>query len=264
MSNIKMNKNNPFSLVLSGGGALGIAHLGVLADMENMGLKPSHIVGTSMGGIVGASIAVGMDEAQIHHNIAEFARISKWINLSFDGNAIVKTRKIKEIFQQTFGNQKIKETDIPLTIVSADLLSGEKYIFEPDSDDTIIDALLTTMAIPGVFEEQHLREHILADGFLYANLGIDEAMYNDVIAVDVMSVKSLDPELPDSFFKTANVVDMMERSLRLLIINQTRTTLKNSPKNILLIEPQTAEYKTFNFNKVDEIRALGVGLLGKN
>jgi hypothetical protein len=54
---------------------------------------------------------------------------------------------------------------------------------------------------------------------------------------------------------------MFEKSMRLLIYNQTQTHIKNSSKNILLLEPKTKDYKTFHFHKVDEIRALGLGLL---
>ncbi len=255
-----MIDNKPFSLVLSGG-ALGIAHLGVLHDMEHIGLKPAHIVGTSMGGIVGACVSIGMNEAQIYEQVKDFSRISKWINLSFDGNAIIKSRKIREIFDKTFGQMKLRETQIPLTIIGTDLLTGEKYIFTPQSDVKLVDALLATMAIPGIFEEQHLDGRVLGDGFLCANLGIEEAVYDEVIAVDVLGSKSFEPELPDNFFKTANVIEMMERSIRILILNQTKSTLASTTKNIKLIEPKTAAYKTFHFNKVDEIRALGLGLL---
>jgi NTE family protein len=67
--------------------------------------------------------------------------------------------------------------------------------------------------------------------------------------------------LPEKFFKTANVMEMMERSMRLLILNQTRAALRTTDKTVHLIEPATAGYKTFHFNKAEEIRALGLGLL---
>jgi len=68
--------------------------------------------------------------------------------------------------------------------------------------------------------------------------------------------------LPDNFFKTANVLEMFEKSIRLLIYNQSRTHLRHSNKKITLLEPKTKEYKTFYFHKTEEIRALGLGLLG--
>ena len=254
----------PFSLVLSGGGALGIAHLGVLHDMERLGLHPAEIIGTSMGGIVGASLAIGKNETEIQKSVQEFVQISKWLNLSFDGNAIVKSRKIRGIFQEIFGDRTMQETDIPLTLIATDLLTGNKVLFDSKSNTPIVDALLATMAIPGIFEEQHIDGRVLGDGFLCANLGLDEATQDTLLAVDVFGNKSFTPALPDKFFKTANVMEMMERSLRLLILNQTRTAierLKTQGRTLLLIEPDTAEFKTFHFNKADAIRERGLGLL---
>jgi NTE family protein len=254
----------PFSLVLSGGGALGIAHLGVLHDMERLELHPAEIIGTSMGGIVGASLAIGKSEAEIWESIQAFVQVSKWLNLSFDGNAIVKSRKIREIFETIFDDRRMRETDTPLTLIATDLLTGEKVLFDPRSDTPIVDALLATMAIPGIFEEQHIDGRVLGDGFLCANLGLDEATLDTVLAVDVLGNRSFTPTLPDNFFKTANVIEMMDRSLRLLILNQTRSAdnrLKEHGKHLLLIEPDTAGFKTFHFNKAEAIRERGLGLL---
>ena len=62
---IKQLTTKPFSLVLSGGGALGIAHLGVIHDLELYEAVPSELIGTSMGGIIAACMAVGMKEKEI-------------------------------------------------------------------------------------------------------------------------------------------------------------------------------------------------------
>jgi NTE family protein len=69
---IMMIKSREFSLVLSGGGALGIAHLGVLSDLERANIKPSEIVGTSMGGIIGACYSIGLSEKEIYSHIESF------------------------------------------------------------------------------------------------------------------------------------------------------------------------------------------------
>ncbi len=255
---------HPFSLVLSGGGALGIAHLGVLYDMEQAGLAPAQIVGTSMGGIVGASLAIGLSEAQIHDNMDDFVKVSRWLNLSFDGNSIIKGRKIRAIFEEIFGDRTLQDTTIPLTLITTDLFTGEKYLFTPESSTPLVDALLSTMAIPGVFEEQHIDGRVLGDGFLCANLALDEAIHDYILAVDVLGTRSFTPALPDNFFKTTNVMEMMERSLRLLILNQTRSAIARTHaqgKHLTLLEPDTAEFKTFHFNKAEAIRERGLGLL---
>ncbi|MCJ7765245.1 MAG: patatin-like phospholipase family protein, partial [Thiovulaceae bacterium] len=85
--------------------------------------------------------------------------------------------------------------------------------------------------------------------------------FDDVLAVDVLGKNAFGNEMPDNFFKTMNILEMFEKSIRLLIYNQSRSHLKNSAKRITLLEPDTKEYKTFYFHKTEEIRALGLGLL---
>ncbi|MEA1953911.1 MAG: patatin-like phospholipase family protein [Campylobacterota bacterium] len=256
---IKNYKTKDFTLVLSGGGALGIAHLGVLHDLEQKELIPKEIVGTSMGGIVGACIAIGMQEDEILKQIQSFVTISNWIKFSFSGNAIVDNQKIAKIFSQIFGKMKMSETQIPLKLIATNLLNGEKKVFTALDDIYIKDAVLCTMAIPGVFEEHVIHGNTYGDGFLCENLGINEATHNNIIAVDVLGNNSFEKEMPDNFFKTANVFNMFEKSMRLLIYNQTQTHIRNSNKNIYLIEPNTKKYNTFDFHKTLEIRELGLG-----
>ncbi len=254
-------KTNNFTLVLSGGGALGIAHLGVLHDLEKEHIKPKEIVGTSMGGIIGACMAIGLKEEEIYTHIKSFASIFNWIKFSFSGNAVVINDKMEKIFEDIFENRKMKDTDIPLKLIATNLHNGHKKVFDASDDVLIKDAILSTMAIPGVFEEHIIDGETYGDGFLCENLGVNEASFETILAVDVMGENSFEKAMPDNFFKTANVLEMFEKSMRLLIYNQTRTHIKNTDKNIYLIEPSTKEYKTFQFHKYDEIRALGLGQL---
>lgn len=254
-------KTNNFTLVLSGGGALGIAHLGVLHDLEKQNILPKEIVGTSMGGIIGACIAIGLKEEEIYVHIKNFASIFNWIKFSFSGNAVVSNDKMERIFDGIFHDRKMKDTNIPLKLIATNLHNGNKRVFEASDDVYIKDAILSTMAIPGVFDEHIINGETYGDGFLCENLGVNEASFDTILAVDVMGENSFENTMPDNFFKTANVIEMFEKSMRLLIYNQTKTHIENADKNIYLLEPITKEYKTFQFHKYDEIRALGLGQL---
>ena len=258
---IKNLQTNDFTLVLSGGGALGIAHLGVLYDLEKEQLVPREIVGTSMGGIIGACLSVGLKEEEIYEHIKSFATILNWIKFSFSGNAVVHNDKLAKIFEHIFKDKKMKDTDIPLKLIATNLLNGDKKVFDASDDVYIKDAVLCTMAIPGVFEEHVIEGKTYGDGFLCENLGISEASLNTVLAVDVLGKNAFEETMPDNFFKTANVLEMFERSIRLLIYNQSKTHIDHSGKDVYLIEPETKGYKTFQFHKYEEIRDLGLGLL---
>jgi NTE family protein len=254
-------RSEPFSLVLSGGGALGIAHLGVLHDMEQLDLVPCEIVGTSMGGIIGASMAIGMKERQIFERLLKLAGISNWISFSWAGNAVIDDKKIGAIFDDIFADRLLSDTTIPLKLIATDLLSGDKKVFDATSDILIKDAVLATMAIPGIFPEQSIDGKVYGDGFLCENLGLNEAGHDNILAVDVLGQHSFEKSLPDRFFKTAKVLDMFEKSMRLLIYNQTRSMLRHIDKNILLLEPDTSDFKTYHFHKTEALRERGLGLL---
>jgi len=250
-----------FSLVLSGGGALGLAHLGVLNDLEKLNRVPSEIIGTSMGGIIGACLAVGMSEKEITQEVSRFSGLFNWLKFSFSGNAVIDNEKIASIFNEIFQDKKMAETKVPLKLIATNLLNGHKKVFSAEDDVSIKDALLCTMAIPGIFQEHTVNSVVYGDGFLCENLGVNEASCKQVLAVDVLGENSFEQEMPDNFFKTKNVLEMFEKSMRLLIHNQTRNHLQNCDKDVIVIEPFTKDYKTYHFHKVEAIRACGLNLL---
>ncbi|HFU77851.1 MAG TPA: patatin-like phospholipase family protein, partial [Epsilonproteobacteria bacterium] len=123
-----INQNN-FTLVLSGGGALGIAHLGVLHDLEKHHIIPSEIVGTSMGGIIGACMAIGLKEEEIYAYMRDFSSMLNWVKFSLLGNAIVDNTKIKNIFNTIFKDKKMSDVKIPLKLIATNLKTGHKRTF---------------------------------------------------------------------------------------------------------------------------------------
>ncbi len=250
-------QQNRFSLVLSGGGALGISHLGVIEDLEKLGLTPDEIIGTSMGSIIGACVAIGLSSKDILEILKEFSKLTRWMKFSFSGNAIIDNSKIEKIFIDIFGTQKMSDCSIPLKVIATNILSGEKRVFSKEDDIFIKDALLASMAIPGVFSEKEIDGIIYVDGFLCENLGLNEAVNEVILAVDVLGSNSFEKQMPDNLFKTSNVLEMFEKSMRLLIYNQTNLIKKSINKKLFLIEPQTLEYKTYHFHKIDALRKLG-------
>ncbi len=198
---------------------------------------------------------------EIYEQIKRFSGVFNWLKFSFNGNAVVDNGKIAKIFDAMFGERKMNETEIPLKLIATNLQNGHKRVFDASDDICIKDAVLATMAIPGIFKEHTIEGKVYGDGFLCENLGIDEASYADVLAVDVLGKNAFEREMPNNVLKSMNVLEMFEKSMRLLIYNQTQNVLNKSSKNIILLEPATKAYKTFHFHKSEEIRALGLGLL---
>lgn len=255
---------NNFSLVLSGGGALGISALGVLSDMEKYNINPKEIIGTSMGSIIGACLAIGLKEKQIYDLFCDFSKISNWIKFSMRGNSIITNDKIKNIFDQVFQNKRICDVLIPLKLVATDIKTGNIKVFSSVDDKVLLkDAVMASMAIPGIFEEQHIDNQVYVDGFLCANLAINETSLEDILAIDVLGANSFSKDLPNNMLKTKNIFDMFDKSLRILIYNQTKVAITHCDKKIFLIEPCTKNFKSFHFHKYQELKKLGIGIFTK-
>jgi NTE family protein len=264
-----IEQKQSYSLVLSGGGALSISFIGIIEQLENNSnkIKIDELIGTSMGSIIAACLSIGLTSKEIIVLLNSFSNIFNWTKLSFDGNSIIKIDKIKKILIDIFTeNRKIKNTLIPLKIITTNMKDGTVKVFDKDDDITIVQALLASMAIPGVFEEQIIDNEVYCDGFLIENLGILQSSIKNVIALDSLGLNSYNNELPNHFLKTKNVFNMIEKSMRLLIINQTKQLIKefenlketkNREKKLIYIDLDTKKFKTASFHKVNELIEIG-------
>ena len=249
------NLKEDFSLVLSGGGALGIAHLNVIKALEEKHLKPKEIIGTSMGAILGACYALNQNEQEIYENIKKFSNIFKWGKISFSHSSLLSTDKISKLFISLYGDKKISDTDIELKIVATDFNTGQAEVFDKSSDMFIKDAVLASMAIPGIFPAIKLNDKYYVDGFISSNLPVEFAQYDSILASNVLGKNSFKDykEKDYQFFgHTKAVLGMLERSLRLTMYNKAKELIKNNSA-ITLIEPEVSEFKTFEFHKYNEI-----------
>ncbi len=252
---------NGFSLVLSGGGALGYAHIGVLRFLSEHGLQPKEIIGTSMGAIVGAASAIGLDEPQIMEQIERFSNVTNWARPSFNDPALLNTNKLDGVFSTLFGERRMNDLPRPLRIVATDFNDGSKRVFDQRDDLLLKDAVRCSMSIPVLFPPVTLEESHYVDGFLCANLPVAEVSDRSlpIVAVDVISERTLDPYRPGEnslLERTKAIIDSYERALYLMIRNQTREAIEGAPDTIL-ITPHLAGYKIYHFHKYQPIVEAG-------
>lgn len=157
---------------LSGGAAFGYAHVGVLKFFEEQEIRPSAVVGTSMGAIVGALYAYGYDASQIE-DIASQVRSRELVRLffpSFPRGGIIDTNGIRDFLRSLIGDVRIEDLPIPYRSVAVDILSGEEIVFD---QGPLIDAVMPSMTIPGIFRPYRLFDRYLVDGGLLNNLPWD-------------------------------------------------------------------------------------------
>jgi predicted acylesterase/phospholipase RssA len=171
---------------LSGGAAYGYAHVGVLRYLEEWGLQPSAVVGTSMGAIVGGLYAYGYDSNQIQE-VADQVRSVEIVRLffpSFPRGGIIDTDGIRDFFHGFIGDARIEDLPIPYRSVAVDVSTGQQVVFD---SGRLLDAMMASMSIPAVFKPYAFRGRQLVDGGVLNNLPwkVAEEFGNLHVVVDV-------------------------------------------------------------------------------
>ena len=175
-------------LVLSGGGARGIAHIGVLKVLEREGVPLHCIVGTSAGGLIGAAYAAGLTAEELEHEALHMSNLRNMVSLldrRWPQIGLFAGGKIEEYIASKIGYKDFSELATPLAVLAVDLQAGQEVILDSGS---VIEAIRATISFPGVFEPCEVADRLLIDGGLLNNLPVDVpgTMGADaVIAVDV-------------------------------------------------------------------------------
>lgn len=235
-------------LALGGGGARGLAHIGVLKVLERENIPIDLITGTSMGAIIGAVYALKKDISAIEKITEKYSKISEFnIDLSFsekerkDKPFFLKkmsdflkkgyilnlelTRKyindgegLRRVIEELVNNKTFEDTQIPFAVVAADLVRGEKVIIRRGK---LFDALLASASIPGMFPPVILDKKILVDGGIVDVVPIEVAQSlgaNFVIAVSVSQTIKKRAEFSNAveiFFRSDSITSAELRKLQL-------------------------------------------------
>lgn len=171
-------------LALGGGAARGFAHIGVIQVLEEAGIRPDLVVGTSAGSLVAALYAAGLDGREL----AERARridesaLADW---SFPARGLIRGEALARYVREQTGGRPIEQLRLPLGIVATDLDSGEGVLFR--SGDTGV-AVRASSAVPAVFQPVRIGAREYVDGGLVAPVPVRYARQMGaelVVAVDI-------------------------------------------------------------------------------
>lgn len=173
-------------LALGGGAARGFAHVGVIQVLEEAGIHPELVVGTSAGSLVAALYASGRNGAQLQQiaETMEEAALTDW-TLPFFGRGVLRGEAIARYVNAQVDGRLIESMAIPLGIVATDLHSGEGVLFR--RGDTGV-AVRASSAVPSVFQPVLISGHEYVDGGLVAPVPVRYARQMGaelVIAVDI-------------------------------------------------------------------------------
>jgi NTE family protein len=148
------------TLALGGGGARGVAHIGVLRVLEREGFNIRCVAGTSAGGVMGALYAAGHSPSDIQ-SLVEGAREVDLFRARPSGPGLLGITAIEEWLRTHLGTITFEDLDIPFAVTAVDLESGEELILRTG---VVVDAVLATIALPGIFPPRAKDDHRLVDG----------------------------------------------------------------------------------------------------
>ncbi|WP_230981263.1 patatin-like phospholipase family protein [Echinicola salinicaeni] len=266
-------------LVLSGGGAKGIAHVGVLKAMEKAGIRPDYIVGTSMGAVIGGLYAIGYnaDELETIINTVNWDLIISnrvnFNNIAFEEKeyynryllelpivdkkitvptGLIEGQKLSEtLHYYTWPANQYKTFDefpIPFRCIATDLRNGKDLVFK---SGYLADAIRSSLAIPTAFTPFDLDSTIVVDGGVVNNFPVDEAKKMGaeiIIGVNVGDEGFLSPEKLGSFSSILMQIAMSTSNSKLQ---------QNINDCDIYIKPDLKGNSTSSFSNYKEILQLG-------
>ncbi|HLM59544.1 MAG TPA: patatin-like phospholipase family protein, partial [Pyrinomonadaceae bacterium] len=273
-------KRPKIGLVLSGGGARGFAHIGVLKVLEENHIPVDYVAGASMGGLVGALYATGRTPDEMEQLIGTldwdtllrgktaFEALSyrrkedrrnlpgaitlggKGARLNLPGslNPGHEIGLVLDRLMLSYGDKtNFDLLPIPFRVVATDLVNAETVVLK---DGSLAQSLRATMAIPGVFAPVELNGKILADGGILNNIPTDVAKQ---MGADIIIVVNIETQLGD---RTAlqDLVGILGQTFYVATIENSRRSLRQAD---FIIAPDLANYTTFDFTKGEKIVELG-------
>ncbi len=270
-------------LVLSGGGARGAAHVGVLKVLEEQRIPIHAIAGTSMGAVVGGLYASGLSASEIASLIeseewrAAFTEPAPRDRLSFrrkseDQNFLVKfplgiksgsfrlptglvsgqrvSQALRRVTFPVAGRAQFDQLPIPFRAVATDLETGDAVVL--DSGD-LVDAMRASLAAPGVFAPVEIDGRLLVDGGLANNLPIDVAQTMDVDVLIVVDV-GFPLRKRDTLDSVTTISNQM---LSILIRRGSDAQRERLAASDILISPDLGEASSFDFAIIPQATSLG-------
>lgn len=228
-------------IALSGGGARGLGHIGVLKALEEKGIKPSVISGTSAGAMFGAFYAAGYSLDKII-KISKKANFFSLKNILFGKSGFLNMNAFEELIEEHIPGNTFEALKIPLYVAATNIVKGETSYF---SSGILSKAVMASSCIPMVYEPIKYNDTYYLDGGLMNNLPVE--IIKDKCDFLIGSyVNSMSLKLKDLHMK-----DMIDRGFHLALSAGIKDKAKLCD---LFIEPaDMSRYSMFDMDKADEI-----------
>jgi len=277
-----MTQNNSdklkIGLALGGGGARGLAHIGIIRELEKNNFTPDIIAGTSVGAIIGSMYAATLDTKWVENRIknfinsdafkkiglnrlntkskndesifqmaATFIKKTVQINIANERLGLLKSDRLKDVLRYLLPVRKFSDLKIPFYCSAVDLNSGEDYLFQ---DGNLLEAVLASSAIPGFIQPINYKGMLLTDGGVSrpipAQMLIDNhAQFTIGVSADIQKFNPIN---------NLNLIQVLGRSEQ--ITTKKLSKLNNRILDVFL-EPDTLNLFWGDFSKIDTLISNG-------
>ncbi len=246
------------ALVLSGGGARGLAHIGAIDELLARGYEITSIAGTSMGALVGGAFAAGKLDA-LRKKALEMKRMRMMglVDISLGFDHVVGGKKVIQLMKDIIGDLQIEDLHIPYCCCASDLTTGKEQVFRSGS---LCTAIRASISIPGIFKPERIDNHVFVDGSVHNTLPLDrvERHKGDILmAVNVSAPNdfSLNP-MQRKPVHADNYVNLASYVVDLMVTTNTQMAMRITPPVVCANVP-TNLCGIFEFDKARQIIAYG-------
>lgn len=232
-------------LALSGGGAKGFAHIGVFKLLEECGLMPDVIVGTSVGALMGALFTDGYTADEIKE-LFSGREFSEFAQLQLPKSGLFDSKRFRHFLRRHLRAKTFEELKTPLIVMATDLDNGESHEFR---SGPIVEAVTASCSIPIIFSPVVINGVHYVDGGLFHNfpVSIIRDSCERVIGVNVS------PLISQKYKQT--IFHIAERSYHYMF--RANTIEDREMCDVLIEAEEFGMYKTFDLENVDQISKIG-------
>ena len=264
-----MEVTKDVALVLSSGGARGLAHIGAIEELEAQGYRITSIAGCSMGALIGGVYAAGkLKEFREWMKTVDRKKMLELTDFSLSLNHIVKGSRIIGAIMEFVPDVSIEDLPIPYCAVATDLKAGHEVVF---SKGSLFDAIRASISLPSFYEPVHRDGMILIDGGVRHEgdilIGVDVSGHDYKAQWEIqqelaekrkrnksLSQQILNKLIPDSL--EFNYYTMLSR-VSSLMIRQNSILMTQLMKPDVLVDIQMSRYGGFDFDKSEKLIAIG-------
>ena len=267
------------ALVLSSGGARGLAHIGVIEELESQGYRITSIAGCSMGALIGGVYAAGkLEEFRDWMKTVDKKKMLELTDFSLSLNHIVKGTRIIKAIMEFVPDMPIEELPIPYCAVATDWISGREVVLNKGS---LFEAIRASISLPSFYEPVRRDDMILIDGGVVNPIPMNRVLRHEgdlLVGVDVsghdykaqwenqqrqmekqkndksLKAKLLDMITPDNI--EFNYYTLLSRTSSIMI-RQNSILMAQLMKPDILIDIQMSRYGSFDYDKSEKLITIG-------